>query len=89
MVRRVPIEWVGCATEVLLMGEFDGWTRGQELSAEDVTSDAVFSRFEGAVLLRPGRYRVKLMVDGEWRLAAGWPTEMDDAGNEVNVLTVD
>jgi hypothetical protein len=44
------------------MGDWDGWTRGQELSAEDHTSDSVYARFEGAVTLRPGRYRVKLMV---------------------------
>lgn len=88
VVRRVPVEWVGCATEVVLMGDWDGWTRGQELSAEDVTSDSVYARFEGALVLRPGRYRVKLLVDGEWRLAADWPTELDSSGNEVNVLTV-
>lgn len=28
-------------------------------------------------------------VDGEWRLASDWPSELDEAGNEVNVLTVD
>jgi hypothetical protein len=31
---------------------------------------------------------VGTQVDGQWRLAAGWPVELDDAGNEVNVLTV-
>jgi hypothetical protein len=44
------------------MGDWDGWTRGQELSAEDHTSDSVYARFEGAVTLRPWRYQVKLMV---------------------------
>lgn len=63
------MEWVGCANEVVLMGDWDGWTRGQELSAEDVTSDSVYARFEGVLLLRPGRYHVKLMVRG--RGAAG------------------
>ncbi|GBF94048.1 hypothetical protein Rsub_07316 [Raphidocelis subcapitata] len=86
--RAVPLEWAGHANEVVLMGDWDGWTRGVDLSAEDVTSDAVFARFEGVLALRPGRYRVKLKVDGQWRLAADWPVELDDAGNEVNVLTV-
>lgn len=45
-------------------------------------------RFEGTLLLRPGKYRVKFMVDNEWRIAADWPTEMDDEGNEVCLLTV-
>lgn len=44
VVRKVPVEWVGVASEVRIMGDFDGWTRGHELSAEDVTSDSVFSR---------------------------------------------
>lgn len=46
------------------------------------------TRFEGTLLLRPGKYRVKFMVDDEWRLAADWPTEMDEEGNEVCLLTV-
>jgi hypothetical protein len=88
VTRKVPVEWVGVATEVRIMGDFDGWTRGQDLSAEDVTTDTVYSRFEGSLMLRPGSYRVKLLVDGEWRLASDWPSEDDGKGNEVNVLTV-
>lgn len=89
VVRKVPVEWVGVASEVRIMGDFDGWTRGEDLSAEDVTSDTVYQRFEGSLQLRPGEYRVKLLVDGEWRLASGWPTGDDGKGNEVNVLTVE
>ena len=88
VTRKVPVEWVGVASEVRIMGDFDGWTRGQDLSAEDVTSDTVYSRFEATLVLRPGSYRVKFLVDGEWRLAQGWPSEDDGKGNEVNVLTV-
>lgn len=53
-----------------------------------VTLTQVYARFEGHLLLRPGVYRVKLLVDGEWRLASDWPTEKDKAGNTVNLLTV-
>ncbi|WIA09028.1 hypothetical protein OEZ85_008442 [Tetradesmus obliquus] len=88
VVRQVPVEWIGVASEVKVMGDFDDWTRGHELSAEDVTSDSVYSRFEGTLMLRPGSYRVKFLVDGEWRLAADWPTEDDGRGNTVCVLTV-
>eukprot|EP00775_Hariotina_reticulata_P013728 gene13728-13850_t len=83
VVRKVPVEWIGVASEVRVMGDFDDWTRGHELSAEDITTDSVFNRFEGTLLLRPGRYHVKFLVDGQWRLAADWPTEGDD-----NVLVV-
>ena len=44
VVRKVPVEWIGVASEVKVMGDFDGWTRGHELSAEDVASDSVYSR---------------------------------------------
>jgi hypothetical protein len=44
VVRQVPVEWIGVASEVKVMGDFDDWTRGHELSAEDVTSDSVYSR---------------------------------------------
>lgn len=39
-------------------------------------------------MLRPGSYRVKFLVDNEWRQAGDWPTEVDAEGNTVNVLTV-
>jgi len=37
----------------------------------------------------PQVYRVKLLVDNEWRLCQEWPTEDDGKGNTVNVLTVE
>ena len=49
---------------------------------------ATLCRFEGTLLLRPGKYRVKFLVDNEWRLAADWPTERDADGNESCLLTV-
>ncbi len=52
--RQVPVAWFGVASEVRLMGSFDGWTRGVDLSADDI-SDSVFTRFEATVLLLPVR----------------------------------
>jgi hypothetical protein len=37
----------------------------------------------------PSAGRLYSQVDGEWRLAADWPKELDGGGNEVNVLTVE
>jgi hypothetical protein len=88
VVRKVPVEWIGVASEVKIMGDFDDWTRGEDLSAEDVASDSVYSRFEGVLTLRPGTYKVKFLVDQEWRLAADWPTGKDQHGNDVCLLTV-
>ena len=50
--REVPVAWFGVASEVRLMGSFDGWTRGVDLSADDI-SDSVFTHFEATVLLLP------------------------------------
>ena len=37
--------------QVRLMGDFDGWTRGVDLSEEGVTGDHVFTRFTATLLL--------------------------------------
>ena len=33
------------------MGDFDGWSRGIDLSAEDAAGDSVFTRFAATLLL--------------------------------------
>ncbi|GLC63965.1 hypothetical protein PLESTF_000103700 [Pleodorina starrii] len=86
--KVVPVAWVGVASEVRLMGDFDGWTRGFELSAASIDSDGVIRTFEADVPLLPGRYRVKFQVDGGWRLASDWPTENDELGETNSVLVV-
>ena len=52
MPREVPVAWYGMASEVRLMGGFDGWSRGYDLSAEDVGGN-IFTRFEAMVPLLP------------------------------------
>lgn len=56
-VRRVPIVWYGVASEVQLMGDFDGWSQGQSLSAVEF-HDQVFTQFQAEVALLPVRARV-------------------------------
>ncbi|EIE20631.1 hypothetical protein COCSUDRAFT_67158 [Coccomyxa subellipsoidea C-169] len=85
--RQVPIAWFGVASEVRLMGSFDGWTRGVDLSADDI-SDSVFTRFEATVLLLPGEHQVKFLVDGNWRLAPHWPAVTNALGDTNNVFAV-
>lgn len=86
--RKVPITWVGAASEVRLVGDFDKWSRGIDLSNPDVESDSVMRTFEGTINLLPGKYRVKFLVDNEWRLAPEWPMENDEKGETNNVLEV-
>lgn len=52
--RRVPVSWYGVAMDVQLMGSFDNWTRGIELSAEDL-SDSVLTEFTAELHLLPVR----------------------------------
>jgi hypothetical protein len=86
--QRVPVTWVGVASEVRLVGDFDEWTRGVELSASEIDFDGSMRTFEAVVPLLPGCYRVKFMVDGKWRLAPEWPTENDSIGETNNLLHV-
>ena len=88
VVHRVPVVWSGLASEVRLMGEFDNWGEGFLLSSDSI-DDHVFKRFKADVALLPGRYAVKFSVDGEWRLAADWPTEDTTEGDTNNILVVD
>lgn len=54
VMRSVPIAWYGVASEVQLMGSFDGWTQGITLSAEDI-GDSVFTKFQADLQLLPVR----------------------------------
>ena len=51
-VREVPLTWTGMAEDVRVMGSFDGWTEGAQLSPEELGTPM---RFGGVLKLRPGR----------------------------------
>eukprot|EP01023_Acetabularia_acetabulum_P014804 TRINITY_DN17208_c0_g1_i3.p2 TRINITY_DN17208_c0_g1~~TRINITY_DN17208_c0_g1_i3.p2 ORF type:complete len:277 (-),score=33.89 TRINITY_DN17208_c0_g1_i3:356-1186(-) len=92
--QKVSIRWSGVASEVRVMGDFDNWSAGQELSREDSSgtdSDTVFGTFETDLELRPGTYRIKLLVDNnKWQLAPDWPSEIDEQSKETNnIITID
>ena len=86
-LRAVPIKWVGVAEDVRVMGTFDGWTRGEQLSPEEYTG--TFTEFSGELKVRPGAYEIKFLVDDEYRLAPDWPTTCDDPMTANNVLVVE
>ncbi|KAF9592448.1 hypothetical protein IFM89_014938 [Coptis chinensis] len=68
--KEVPLYWVGMAESVKVMGSFDGWSEGKQLSPEYTDS---FSKFSATLMLRPGRYEIKFLVDGEWHLTPELP----------------
>lgn len=84
VVRTVPVEYHGIASDVIMMGDFDGWTRGIQLYPSFVEGGS--STFTGEARLPPGTYLVKFKVDGEWRLAREWPSS-GEGFDANNVLT--
>ncbi|PKU68845.1 hypothetical protein MA16_Dca010589 [Dendrobium catenatum] len=69
--EEVTLVWIGMAESVQVMGSFDGWSQGEEMSPE---YSGNYSRFSATLKLRPGRYEVKFLVDGEWLLSPELPT---------------
>ncbi|XP_057970662.1 protein PTST, chloroplastic isoform X4 [Malania oleifera] len=70
-LKEVPLFWCGMAESVQVMGSFDGWSQGEHLSPEYTGS---YSKFSTTLMLRPGRYEIKFLVDGEWQLSPEFPT---------------
>ncbi|KAJ6833744.1 uncharacterized protein M6B38_338605 [Iris pallida] len=83
--EEVTLYWVGMAESVQVMGSFDGWSRGEEMS-QDYSGD--FARFSATLKLRPGRYEIKFLVDGQWRLSPEFPT-VGEGLTENNLLVVE
>ncbi|XP_071711315.1 protein PTST, chloroplastic isoform X3 [Rutidosis leptorrhynchoides] len=69
--KEVSLFWSGMAESVQVMGSFDGWSHGEYLSAEYT---GTYTRFSISLMLRPGRYEIKFLVDGEWLLSTEYPT---------------
>ncbi|KAL3525524.1 hypothetical protein ACH5RR_013896 [Cinchona calisaya] len=69
--KEVHLFWYGMAESVQVMGSFDGWSQGEHLSQEYTGS---LTKFSTTLMLRPGRYEIKFLVDGEWQLSPELPT---------------
>lgn len=81
LLRSTCIVWHNSATEVLLTGSFDGWTtqrRMQKLKS---------GLFSITLRLYPGRYEIKFIVDGQWKVDPLRPTVYNN-GYENNLFTV-
>lgn len=50
------------AENVILMGDFNSWDAGRHAMSKD--DQGVWSKI---VMLMPGRYEYKFLVDGDWR----------------------
>ncbi|XP_062214943.1 protein FLOURY ENDOSPERM 6, chloroplastic-like [Phragmites australis] len=80
-LRTVYIVWPNPASEVLLVGSFDGWTNQRKLERSE---SGIFSL---NLRLYPGRYEIKFIVDGVWKNDPLRPTVYNN-GHENNLLVV-
>ncbi|CAA7405602.1 unnamed protein product [Spirodela intermedia] len=69
--REITLYWIGMAESVQVMGSFDGWSQGEDMSQEFT---GAYVKFSASMKLRPGRYEVKFLVDGQWQLSPELPT---------------
>uniref|UniRef100_A0A7C8ZVM6 [Hydroxymethylglutaryl-CoA reductase (NADPH)] kinase n=3 Tax=Opuntia streptacantha TaxID=393608 RepID=A0A7C8ZVM6_OPUST len=83
--KEVPVVWIGMAESVQVMGSFDGWSQGEHLSPEYTGS---YTKFSTTLLLRPGRYEIKFLVDGEWQISPEFPT-VGEGVMKNNLLVVE
>ena len=72
------------AKEVFLLGDFNNW----DPQTAPMRKDG-HGLWKMSMLLAPGTYEYKLLVDGQWRLDANNPNRTLNAlGTENNVLVI-
>eukprot|EP00258_Populus_trichocarpa_P049387 XP_024465406.1 protein PTST homolog 2, chloroplastic isoform X5 [Populus trichocarpa] len=81
LLRTACIVWPSSASEVFLAGSFDGWATQRRMEKSSV---GIFSLY---LKLYPGRYEIKFIVDGEWRLDPLRPI-VHNNGYENNLLII-
>eukprot|EP01018_Ginkgo_biloba_P021493 Gb_37906 [translate_table: standard] len=81
LMRIARIVWPNSGSEVLLAGSFDGWTSRRKM----LKSSA--GVFVVSLHLYPGRYEIKFIVDGIWRVDPQRPVVYNN-GFENNLLLI-
>ncbi|KAF7809183.1 protein PTST-like protein 2, chloroplastic-like [Senna tora] len=80
-LKTTCVVWPNAASEVLLAGSFDGWSTQRKM---EKSSAGVFSVH---LQLYPGKYEIKFIVDGEWKIDPLRPV-VHNNGFENNVLII-
>ncbi|XP_073054355.1 protein PTST homolog 2, chloroplastic isoform X1 [Primulina eburnea] len=81
LLRDTCIVWHNSASEVLLTGSFDGWTTQRKM---EKSKTGIFSV---SLMLYPGRYEIKFVVDGIWKVDPLRPI-VNNSGYQNNLLIV-
>ncbi len=69
------------AAEAFVTGTFDNWSRNKTPLSRD--ADGVWS---GTLLLPPGRYEYRLVVDGEWADVPGIQDTVENGFGSRNAI---
>lgn len=80
-LRTTCIVWPNSASEVLLVGSFDGWSSQRKM---EKSSTGIFSV---CLKLYPGKYEIKFIVDGIWKTDPLRPI-VRNSGYENNLLII-
>ncbi|XP_058084654.1 protein FLOURY ENDOSPERM 6, chloroplastic isoform X3 [Magnolia sinica] len=81
ILRTACIVWPNSASEVFLAGSFDGWTSQRRMER---STSGIFSL---NLKLYPGRYEIKFVVDGVWRIDPLRPV-VNNNGYQNNLLII-
>ncbi|CAH8253436.1 unnamed protein product [Arabidopsis lyrata] len=81
LLRTASIVWPNSASEVLLTGSFDGWSTQRKMKKAE---NGVFSL---SLKLYPGKYEIKFIVDGQWKVDPLRPI-VSCGGYENNLLII-
>ncbi|XP_028792540.1 protein PTST homolog 2, chloroplastic-like isoform X2 [Neltuma alba] len=80
-LKTTCVVWPNAASEVLLAGSFDGWSSKRKM---EKSNSGVFSAY---LQLYPGKYEIKFIVDGEWKIDPLRPV-VHNNGYENNLLII-
>ncbi|KAJ1386019.1 Immunoglobulin-like fold [Sesbania bispinosa] len=81
VLKTTCIVWPNTASEVFLAGSFDGWSTQRKMER---SSTGIFSVY---LQLYPGKYEIKFIVDGQWKIDPLRPI-VNNNGYENNLLIV-
>ncbi|XP_027361317.1 protein PTST homolog 2, chloroplastic [Abrus precatorius] len=81
ILKTTSVVWPSNASEVLLTGSFDGWSTKRKM---EKSSTGIFSV---CLQLYPGKYEIKFIVDGEWKIDPLRPV-VHNNGYDNNLLII-
>ncbi|XP_025654528.1 protein PTST homolog 2, chloroplastic isoform X2 [Arachis hypogaea] len=82
ILKMICVVWHNPASQVYLVGSFDGWSTQRKMEKSNT------GMFSLNLQLYPGKYEIKFIVDGEWKVDPLRPIVVTDKGYENNLLVV-